>query len=121
MKIIYKRLVLGVLAAITVLFALLMAVVIYWGTTTQGLQQLVSIGQRWLPGELQIENVEGSLLDKVSLQRVSYQNESMDLSFQRLQWAWSPKALLDGLIDIQSVLVERPIITLHSIADDVDI
>lgn len=117
MKLIYKRLAWGVLATIAVLCALLVAAVIYFGATSQGLQQLVSLGQRWLP-ELRIESVEGTLLDKVSLQGVSYQNESMDASFQQLQWVWSPRALLSGLVDVQSILLEQPVITLHSITDE---
>jgi translocation and assembly module TamB len=98
-----------------VLLTLLLAAFIYFGATTQGLQQLISLGQRWLPGELQIEHAEGTLLDKVSLQGVRYQDKSMDVSFKQLQWVWSPKELLSGLIDVQSILLEQPVITLHAI------
>ncbi|WP_028469815.1 translocation/assembly module TamB domain-containing protein [Neptunomonas japonica] len=114
MKLIYKRLAWGVLATFSVFVALFLAAFIYFGVTTQGLQQLISLGQRWLPGELQIEYVEGTLLDKVSLRSVSYQDESMDVSFRQLQWVWSPKALLSGLIDVQSISLEHPVITLHA-------
>ncbi|BBB31076.1 translocation/assembly module TamB domain-containing protein [Neptunomonas japonica] len=114
MKLIYKRLAWCVLATFAVLFALLLTAVIYFAATTHGLQQLVSLGQRWAPGELQVEHVEGTLLGQVSLQSVSYQDKSIDVSFKQLQWAWSPNELLNGLIDVQSILLEQPVITLHA-------
>ncbi len=100
------------------LLVLVVATAIYVTMTTSGLKQLVSVGQRWLPGELQVKQIEGNLLDTISLQQLSYQNESISIAFEQLRLAWDPAALLSGSAHIRSLTLEQPVIRLLSVAQE---
>lgn len=118
MRLTYKRVGWGIFAVIALLLVLVVTTVVYVTTTTSGLKQLVAAGQRWLPGELQVEQIEGTLLDSVSLQQLSYQNESISIAFQQFRLAWDPAALLNGSAHIRSLTLEQPVIRLLSVAPE---
>ncbi|SIT07918.1 translocation/assembly module TamB domain-containing protein [Neptunomonas antarctica] len=113
MRLRYKRIFLGLLALVLLLLALIVGALMYVTTTTGGLQQLVSVSQRWLPGELQIKSIEGTLHDSLTLQGVSFRNdEGLDISLQRLQLVWEPMALFDGTLHLRTLVLEHPVIIL---------
>ncbi len=118
MRLTYKRVGWGLFAFIMLLLLFVVATAVYVTTTTSGLKQLVTVGQRWLPGELKIQQIEGSLLESMSLQELSYQDESISIAFEKLNLAWDSAALLSGRAHIRSLELAQPVIRLLAVAPE---
>lgn len=113
-----KRFIKITLSLIALLSLLLIASGYYLLGTSSGLQQLINISQRWLPGELQVQQINGSLFNQLDLTRISYQQPDMTLSIDSLQLHWQPSALFSGRLHIVQLLLERPVITLIDSTDN---
>nr|WP_320134932.1 translocation/assembly module TamB domain-containing protein [uncultured Amphritea sp.] len=103
--------------AVALLCILLITTVYYLLGTANGLQQLISISQRWLPGELQVEQIDGSLLDNLKLKQVRYTQSNLQLSIDALELDWQPSALLSGRLHMTQLLVDQPVISLTNTID----
>ncbi|MDI3325844.1 translocation/assembly module TamB domain-containing protein [Pontibacterium granulatum] len=90
------------------LLLLILAALLYIVTSSKGLQQMITIGQRWLPGELQVQQIEGRLLDSFSLHGLSYHHPGIQISLKRLSLNWDPRALLSGTLRIHSIEMIEP-------------
>ena len=96
-----KRLFLGLLLVLVLLLSAA------WGLlgTRQGVEWLVELGDRFIPGELQVQEVEGNLLGKLRLSGIRFENPEMRARVEELVLNWSPRELLHGLfhLDILSL------------------
>ncbi|WP_428035806.1 translocation/assembly module TamB domain-containing protein [Amphritea sp.] len=106
-----RRLTTALLALTALVFILLIAVFFYFAATTSGLQQLISISQPWLPGQLQIQQINGSLLNKPDLRQITYTQPELTLSATHVSLDWQPAALLSGKLHIIQLTIEEPYIT----------
>ncbi|RTE65657.1 hypothetical protein EH243_10300 [Amphritea opalescens] len=107
-----KRFIKAALLLLALLILLLISTLYYLLGTSSGLQQLISTSQRWLPGELQVEQIDGSLLDNLKLSHVRYTQPNIVLSLESLALDWQPSALLSGRLHIMQLQVQQPTITL---------
>lgn len=106
-----SRLIKVALSLTALLCILLIAVFFYLLGTNSGLQQLISISQPWLPGQLQIRQINGSILNKPDLQQITYAQPELTASFRRITLDWQPAALLSGKLHIIQLNIEEPVIT----------
>ena len=90
------------------LLLLVLGVLLYVSTSSHGLQQLITFSQRWLPGELQVQQVEGRLLDSFALHGVSYHHPDVQISLKSLTLNWNPHALLSGTLHIHAIELTEP-------------
>jgi translocation and assembly module TamB len=79
----------------------------FLGMTTQGLKVDIELAARYLPGQLRIAKVEGKLFSTLSLQNISYQDESQTINISALSFAWQPLYLLTHKVMIDSIKVTR--------------
>lgn len=106
-----RRFIKATLWLTTLLCLLFFAAFFYLFGTSSGLRQLVSLSQQGLPGELQVQQVNGSIFDKLSFEDVRYIQPDMELSFSKLTLDWEPSALFTGKLHITRLIIEQPIIT----------
>ncbi|QEQ97744.1 translocation/assembly module TamB domain-containing protein [Neptunomonas concharum] len=104
MRSIFRR----VLLAVAVIILLFLLVALYLSSSTHGLQQLLGLVQRSLPGEFQVAQVEGRLLDTITLRQVHYQNDALNISVKQLRLDWNPWALVHGKAHIYSIDIQEP-------------
>ncbi len=97
---------------ILLLAVIAVATMVFVVSSNSGLQQLLIQGQRWIPGALEVERVEGTLLDKLTLYGVDYRHQDLHISLARIHLAWSPTALFGGTLHIEAVDLLQPEITL---------
>lgn len=71
-------------------------------------------GSRWLLNtlfsllpspQITVKNIEGRILDKLSLNEISYRSNQEKLSIQKLDLLWQPSRLLSGLLKIDELAV----------------
>ncbi|WP_303760269.1 translocation/assembly module TamB domain-containing protein [Alcanivorax jadensis] len=98
-----KRLSIGLLG---LLFSLILIVVLTtWlllGTAT-GNRWLLSQVSELIPGELQVENWQGSLLDRVTITGVRYQLDDLSVSLDQLEAELVPASLTRGWLEFTSL------------------
>ncbi|MBY4677302.1 translocation/assembly module TamB domain-containing protein [Marinobacterium arenosum] len=102
------------------LFLLLIASLGYLLTTTQGARWTLAAAQRWLPGELEVAEIDGRLLGPLSLQQLSYRHPAVRFELARLSLDWSPAALAAGRLSIQRLQLESPHLFLPDAPDQTD-
>ncbi|WP_417222621.1 translocation/assembly module TamB domain-containing protein [Amphritea sp.] len=107
-----KRFVKAALSLAALMCLLLIAASYYLLGTSSGLHRLINLSQAWLPGELQIEQIDGPLFGVLTLGKILYTQPELTLAVDNLQLDWQPAALLSGRLHITRLLVDRPIITL---------
>ncbi|WP_432745676.1 translocation/assembly module TamB domain-containing protein [Methylobacter sp. G7] len=67
-----------------------------------------SSGSRWLlqtvlPTQVSVENIEGRLLDRITLTGLHYQSNTETIAINRLAFAWQPSQLFSGIVKIVDV------------------
>jgi translocation and assembly module TamB len=78
------------------------------GATTQGLQlSLLSLAS-FLPGQLKIEKMTGTVLGGFSLQNIFYQSPDANITVNSLTVHWYPSQLLHGKLGIDTLQLEQP-------------
>ncbi|ALG67605.1 hypothetical protein AL038_07685 [Beggiatoa leptomitoformis] len=98
-----KRLLLVLL--IGLILVLLMA---GWGAGTEtGSHWMIRLVQHWIPGELTIQQIDGSLLNRLVLKNVHYQQESAIVDAETLVFAWQPTDLFDLNVHVQQIMAEN--------------
>ncbi|MBN1008599.1 translocation/assembly module TamB domain-containing protein [Amphritea pacifica] len=109
-----RRLLRMLLILLMVFGLLTSATLLYFTATTSGLRQLIAIGQQWLPGRLEVQQIEGSILSQPDLRGIAYRQPDTELSFNRISLDWQPSALLTGQLHIIRLDIEQPVITTTS-------
>ncbi|MEH6825696.1 MAG: translocation/assembly module TamB domain-containing protein [Motiliproteus sp.] len=110
----FKRVIRATLLGVLLLLLVVVAATAYITTTNAGLKQLLTLAQRNLPGELAITQIEGSLLDELTLQGVSYRHQKARVTISRLHVAWTPLALFSGMLHVNALQISHPEITLST-------
>lgn len=86
----------------TLLFLMILAgIVLSLLSTTPGLQTVVDLGQRYLPGTLSIQHVKGSLLNEFTLEGIAYQDKSINIKIKQLNVQWHPTSLKNHALSVQ--------------------
>ncbi len=65
-------------------------------------------------GQLQIESAEGQLVDGLRLKNVRFNNPTVNLHIDEVEWQWRLSALLNRHIDFQEINVTKPTVKLIS-------
>ena len=95
------------------LLGLLLLILLVIGTagillgTTPGVQWLVDIGSRFVPGELAVRHTEGNLLGQLHLQDVSYTDPDMSVQVGDLVLDWKPSELFSGVLHLRQLALDR--------------
>ncbi len=98
------------------LFSLLLFFIIIIGTLTflvdsnYGLQISYKIAQEFIPGNLQIAKLQGTLLSKVTIDNLSYQDQYATSKIKHITFSWSAADLLRGEIKIKTLDIDSPAI-----------
>lgn len=69
--------------------------------TEEGLAWLTEKAQEFAPGKLEIEQVQGRLLDTFQIENFSYQYKELTVNFKNFQFTWQPQALADSTVHIK--------------------
>ncbi|WP_040294975.1 translocation/assembly module TamB domain-containing protein [Beggiatoa alba] len=79
-----------------------------WGASTEtGSHWLIRFAQRWIPGELTIQHIEGSLLNRLVLKNIHYQHEAINVDADSLIFAWQAGALFDLNVHVQQIIANK--------------
>ena len=78
-------------------------------------------GLRWIyrqavslvPGDLKVQQLSGSLADRIVLQGIEYNTSTISLRANQIALQWNPAALLRAEIDISSLVIQQLDIQLH--------
>lgn len=93
----------GVLSAALALLVLLMGTLAWVVGTQSGLVLLYDLAQRFAPGLIQVNTLQGRLLDEVRLEGVRIDTAAARLDVERVQLHWVPKDLLRGQLRVQDL------------------
>lgn len=89
------------------LFLLLPVVLLGWLTFTQpGLQWLYRQSEFYLPLEINLNRLEGTLIGPISIDGFEYQQAGTQITAERITFDWSPTALLTANIDITQLHIQ---------------
>jgi translocation and assembly module TamB len=104
---------LSLLMLVLLIIVLVVGTVAYLGGTQSGTRQLLDLGKRFAPGELSVAQVEGALLDELTLQSLTYEQEDgLRVAIPRLYLNWEPSALLSLTAHVISLEVDQPTLVL---------
>ena len=98
-----KRWLVYSLLSIFFLFLLILGGMSWIVTTENGLHFLVEQAQRWAPGEIKIETVEGQLLDQINLTGLSYHHDDTKVQVDSFKLSWEPSALWNGQVHVKQL------------------
>ncbi len=71
--------------------------------TESGLRTVVAQAQKWAPGTLKIDTLEGRLLDKLSFTGLSYQLDDLAVQVNSFQLEWEAGALWDWQLHVEKL------------------
>ncbi|WP_296060440.1 translocation/assembly module TamB domain-containing protein [uncultured Amphritea sp.] len=106
-----RRLIRLAVSLLTVTVVLIGVTFFYLAGTTSGLRLLITYSQPWLPGSLDVQQVNGSILNRPNLRGITYRQPGTKLSVSRLSLNWQPGALIAGRLHIISLDIEQPVLT----------
>ncbi|MET0067419.1 MAG: translocation/assembly module TamB domain-containing protein [Candidatus Thiodiazotropha sp.] len=99
-----------------VLLGLLLSLVlllVYLGATQDGTRRLFGWAQAWLPGELTLNTLEGSLVGPLRIQGLNYhQADGLQVENGLFQFDWLPGALWHGELKILELTLQDTAVTL---------
>lgn len=79
--------------------------------TTAGLQLGIAIASLYLPGQLHIETLQGSLASTITCDNLHYEDKNVTLHIRHLKLDWDPLELLRQQVDIHALAMND--ITVH--------
>ncbi|OUD11669.1 translocation/assembly module TamB domain-containing protein [Thioflexithrix psekupsensis] len=86
--------------------------------TNAGSNWLIKNVGHALGGELEIERIEGHLLDELSLHQVRYRRGELSVNAEQIKWAWQPSALFRGLLHINRIELQQVTLILPPSRED---
>lgn len=75
--------------------------------TEKGLEITISFVKEFLPGQLQINNIQGRLIGPLALNSLHYQNNKINLYISKVQLDWQWKDLFEGKLNLGSVFIDQ--------------
>ena len=103
MKIWLKRLLLSLLLLILVVAGMSSLLL----GTGSGVQWLFEIGNRFIPGELSVEQTEGSLLSDLQLHQLRYRSADMRVEVEDVVFNWNPSSLFSGVFHLRELSLNK--------------
>ncbi len=92
-------------AVLLTLLAALLVFAVYLLHSPHGLEWGYRFATILVPGELTIDHLEGQLRGPLRLRGVHYRNDNLDLRLTQLDLRWQPGALVEGRLQIDTVVV----------------
>jgi len=74
--------------------------------TTPGLKLSFKIANKFIPGSLEIENIDGSLIHNVELQNFYYSNNNITLKIKEFKLIWNPLELIGKHLSISQLYID---------------
>ncbi|WP_051555081.1 translocation/assembly module TamB domain-containing protein [Legionella fairfieldensis] len=93
---------------------LLISVLTFFVTTTPGLYLIVKLASFGLPGKLHITHLQGRLIDTISFDKLSYEDDEVSLDFDNFHMQWQLNTLLHKKIIINALKSTKLAITLKN-------
>lgn len=75
-------------------------------STNTGLDGLLALAQRLLPGQLSYQRIEGRLIGPLQLEKLRYTDGPLQIAAERAELEWNPSALFNGLLKIDRLHVD---------------
>ncbi|MCS3903602.1 translocation and assembly module TamB [Methylohalomonas lacus] len=88
--------------------------------TTGGLRTAVGLAQQFAPGELDVQAIDGRLLDRFRFGELRYRAGELDVHLVNFEFAWRPAALIEANLDIDRLAADSIAITLPPTETDAD-
>jgi len=98
-----KRLILGLLLVVLLLAGAATALL----GSRPGVQWLLETGNRFIPGELTVQRVQGSLLGDLRLFGLGYETPDMSVHIGEMVFRWTPSELFDGVFHVQELAIDQ--------------
>jgi translocation and assembly module TamB len=95
----------GLLWAIVVVLLLLVAGLVWVLATQRGLETVLALTSRVLPG-FSVGSVEGCLLGPLQLRDLRYRDASLELDLARLEFDWLPSQLWQGQLHVERLRLD---------------
>jgi len=84
------------------------AAALYWASHSDvALRWGIEFAARRLPGKLVVTGIHGALLDPVSIDALTYEDDALRIEAHSLALDWFPMALLHDKVDISRLQIER--------------
>jgi translocation and assembly module TamB len=96
----------GLFGLLIVFFLFVIVAGVGTGTNAGSNWLIKNVGHA-LGGELEIERIEGHLLDELSLHNVRYRSGELTANAAQIKWAWQPSALFRGLLRINRIELQN--------------
>jgi autotransporter translocation and assembly factor TamB len=94
--------------------SLVLAVALLLISTDRGTRWLLETVVTYSGQEIELDQISGSLLSPLTIERVSYDSCNARLVFENLQLHWHLDRLLQSTLDIQALLADRILIQVRS-------
>jgi len=101
-----RRLLLWLLSLPLLLALLTLLIVSFAMTTETGLNGVLALAQRLLPGQLSYDRVEGRLIGPLRIEQFRYEDGPLQIALAAGELDWQPRALLSGDLNISRLQVE---------------
>ncbi len=102
----WRRLWLWLLSLPLFLVLLTLLIVGFAMTTETGLNGVLALAQRLLPGQLSYGRVEGRLLGPLHIEQFRYADGPLHVALAKGELDWQPRALFNGDLNITRLQVE---------------
>jgi len=96
-----------IISSTGLIFLTLFAIFIFIFYTEIGLRCTLSIAGKFIPGKLVVEGVHGCLAEQVNIDALSYQNEKIKITGNKIQLTWQPFYLLQEKLIIKKLLASN--------------
>ena len=84
------------------------AAALYWASHSEvALRWGIEFAARRLPGKLMVTGIHGALLEPVSIDALTYEDDALRVEAHSLALDWSPMALLHDKVDVSRLQIER--------------
>lgn len=103
------------LLTIVVLIVLILVLLITLALTTNlGARTVVAVGSHWVPGDLSVGRVHGRFISHISVDNITYRQQSVTVKLAKGDLNWSLIALLEGRIEIKQLNLQGLNIQQHA-------
>ena len=81
---------------------------LYWASHSEtALRWGIDFAARRLPGKLTVSGIHGALLEPVSIDALTYEDDAVRVEAHALALDWSPMALLRDNVDVSRLQIEQ--------------
>jgi len=85
------------------LFIFFASGIYYLGYTTPGLHTLIRVTSQLIPGQLTIQQIDGTFADQIQIRNLHYHYNSTDVVINEAKMTWSPRYLINQEIIIEEL------------------